>query len=41
MICGGGGPNCDHNEYQEMKERSPYRDIHHTLGCVNSTTRLE
>ncbi|KAG5590931.1 hypothetical protein H5410_041445 [Solanum commersonii] len=32
-------PNCDHNEYQEMKERPPYRDIRHTLCGANLTAR--
>lgn len=36
-----GASNCDHNEYQVMKERPLYRDIDHTLCGVNSTSRWE
>ncbi|KAH0725140.1 hypothetical protein KY284_001005 [Solanum tuberosum] len=36
-----GTPNCDPDEFNNLKDKPPYRDIRHTLCGVDSTTRWE
>ncbi|KAH0669773.1 hypothetical protein KY285_023928 [Solanum tuberosum] len=34
-------PNCDPDEFNNLKDKPPYRDIRHTLCVVDSTARWE
>ncbi|KAG5576880.1 hypothetical protein H5410_057014 [Solanum commersonii] len=36
-----GTPNCDPDEFNNLKDKPPYRDIRHTLCGVDSTARWE
>uniref|UniRef100_M1C437 Uncharacterized protein n=1 Tax=Solanum tuberosum TaxID=4113 RepID=M1C437_SOLTU len=36
-----GTPNCDPDEFNNLKDKPPYRDIRHTLCEVDSTARWE
>ncbi|KAH0649907.1 hypothetical protein KY284_029819 [Solanum tuberosum] len=36
-----GTPNCDPDEFNNLKEKPPYRDIRHTLYGVDLTARWE
>ncbi|KAH0646412.1 hypothetical protein KY284_034296 [Solanum tuberosum] len=36
-----GTPNCDLDEFNNLKDKPPYRDIRHTLCGVDSTARWE
>ncbi|KAG5572939.1 hypothetical protein H5410_062705 [Solanum commersonii] len=36
-----GSPNCDHDEFNCLKDKPPYRDIRHTLCGVDSNARWE
>uniref|UniRef100_M1D8Y2 Putative plant transposon protein domain-containing protein n=1 Tax=Solanum tuberosum TaxID=4113 RepID=M1D8Y2_SOLTU len=36
-----GTPNCDPDEFNNMKDKPPYRDIRHTLCGVDSAARWE
>ncbi|KAH0761200.1 hypothetical protein KY290_017273 [Solanum tuberosum] len=36
-----GTPNCDPDEFNNLKDKPPYRDIRHTLCGVDSTARWD